>query len=150
MGYCRGCARGDHRGNGRGDGGSDGGSDGGGGHGSGGDGSGGAGDSGGRGSSDGHGCIRCHYRGMSGLGIIDGMRMTRYRMTTPSGTGGTVGVSRGNPSSPSPGTSNSCKPHTSHYRTSLFLSCISRRIRANIMLSNDFRARICKIVRDQV
>jgi hypothetical protein len=55
------------------------------------------------------------------LGIIDGMRMTRYRMTAPSGIGDTVGISRGNPSSPSPGTSNSCKPYTSHYRTSPFL-----------------------------
>jgi len=111
MGYCRGCACSDRRGDDRGDGG--------------GDGSGGCGDGSGSdcsssSSSCGH-CRICCCCDMSGLGIIDGMRMTRYRMTTSSGTGGTVGISRGNSSSPSPGTSNGCKPHTSHYRTTLFM-----------------------------
>lgn len=98
MGYCRGCG-GSGRGDGRGDG------------------DGGGGGSGSGGGGHGYTCICCCCD-MSGLGIIDGMRMTGYRMTTSSGTG-TVGISRGNPSSPSPGTSNGCKPHTSHYRTTV-------------------------------
>lgn len=106
MGYCRGCGCSDRRGDGRGNGG--------------GNGSGGCSD--GSDSSGSHSCICCCN--MNGLGIIDGMRMTRYRMTTSSGTG-TVGISRGNPSSPSPGTSNGCKPHTSHYRTTVFVLCAS-------------------------
>lgn len=97
MGYCRGCGR-------RGDGGGSG------------DGSGGCGDGGG--SDSGRVCCCCCCD-MSGLGIIDGMRMTRYRMTTSSCTA-TVGISHRVPSSPSPGTSNGCKPHTSHYRNCLF------------------------------
>lgn len=102
MGYCRGCG---HRGDGGGSG----------------DGSGGCGDGGG--SDSGRVCCCCCCD-MSGLGIIDGMRMTRYRMTTSSGTA-TVGISRRVPSSPSPGTSNGCKPHTtSHYRNCLF--CLMR------------------------
>lgn len=106
MGYCRGDG-------------------GGGGSGSGCSGSGDGSGGGGGGSGGGHGCICCCCD-MSGLGIIDGMRMTGYRMTTSSGTG-TVGISRGNPSSPSPGTSNGCKPHTSHYRTTvLSFTCILR------------------------
>ncbi|KAL0126988.1 hypothetical protein PUN28_005373 [Cardiocondyla obscurior] len=102
--YCRN-TEGDRRGDGRSDGG--------------GDGSGGCCDGGGSDSSSGHSCVCCCCD-MNGLGIIDGMRMTRYRMTTSSGTG-TVGISRGNPSSPSPGTSNCCKPYTSHYRTDFVL-----------------------------
>lgn len=102
MGYCRGCGR-------RGDG--DGGVDG-----SGGDGSGSCGDGSGSDSSDRVCCCCCCD--MSGLGIIDGMRMTRYRMTTSSGTT-TVGISCRVPSSPSPGTSNGCKPYTSHYHTTI-------------------------------
>lgn len=105
MGYCRGCGCSDRRGDGRSNGG--------------GDGSGGCSNGGGSDSSSGHSCICCCCD-MSGLGIIDGMRMIRYRMTTSSGTG-TVGISCGNPSSPSPGTSNGCKPHTSHYRTTVFV-----------------------------
>lgn len=101
MGYCCGCGC-----SGRGDGDGDG---------SGGSGSG----------SGGHSCntCTCCCCDMSGLGIIDGMRMTRYRMTTSSNTG-RVGISRGNPSGPSPGTSNSCKPHTSHCRTTVCLSYV--------------------------
>lgn len=128
MGYCR-IGRGDRRGDvGGGDGGGcstsgssvgsscgDGGCD---------DDSGGGGDSGGDGYC-GSVCCCCCCCDMSGLGIIDGMGMTRYRMTTSSGTG-TVGISRvGNPSSPSPGTSNGCKPHTSHYRTTSFSFFVS-------------------------
>lgn len=110
MGYCRGCGCSDRRGDGRSNGG--------------GDGSGGCSDGSGSDSSGSHNCICCCCDIVNGLGIIDGMRMTRYRMTTSSGTG-TVGISRGNPSSPSPGTSNGCKPHTSHYRTTVFcLTCI--------------------------
>lgn len=103
MGYCRGCGR-----CGDGDGGVDG---------SGGDGSGGCGDGGGSDSGGDRVCCCCCCD-MSGLGIIDGMRMTRYRMTTSSGTA-TVGISRRVPSSPSPGTSNGCKPHISHYHTTV-------------------------------
>lgn len=106
MGNCRGCGCSDRRGDGRSNGG--------------GDGSGGCSDGGGSDSSGGHSRSVCCCCDMNGLGIIDGMRMTRYRMTTSSGTG-TVGISRGNPSSPSPGTSNGCKPHTSHYRTTVFV-----------------------------
>lgn len=109
MGYCRGCGCSDRRGDDRGDGGSDS--------------SGGCGDGGGSDSSSGGHSRICCCCDMSGLGIIDGMRMTRYRMTASSGTGGTVGINRGISSSPSPGTSNGCKPHTfSHYRTTLYSS----------------------------
>lgn len=114
MGYCRGCGGSDRSGDSRGNGG--------------GDGSGSCSNGSGSDGSGGHSCICCCCD-MNGLGIIDGMRMTRYRMTTSSGTG-TVGISCGNPSSPSPGTSNGCKPHTSHYRTTVFVlraSCASVR-----------------------
>lgn len=78
----------------------------------------------GSGRSDGNSssccCSCCNCCNMNGLGIIDGLGMTRYRMTTSSGSG-TVGISRGNPSSPSPGTSNDCKPYSSHCCTITFL-----------------------------
>lgn len=90
MGYCRGCGCGGH-GSGRSD-----------------------------GNSGGDGCCSCTCCNMNGLGIIDRMGMTRYRMTTSSGSG-TVVISRGNPSNPSPGTSNDCKPYSSHCRTITFL-----------------------------
>lgn len=112
MGYCRG--RSDRRGDSGG--------------GDGGDGSGGCGgsDSGGDGRVC---CCCCCCCDMSGLGIIDGMRMTRYRMTTSSGTA-TVGISRRVPRSPSPGTSNGCKPHTSHNCLFFFVFVILRASRA--------------------
>ncbi|KAI4495424.1 hypothetical protein M0802_008638 [Mischocyttarus mexicanus] len=71
---------------------------------------------GGRCDGDGCRCSSCTCCDMSGLGIIDGMGMTCYRMTTSSSSG-TVDINRGNPSSPSPGTGNDCKPHSSHCRT---------------------------------
>lgn len=109
MGYCRGCSGSDRGGDGRSNGG--------------GDGSGGSSNDSGSDSGGSHSCICCICCDVNGLGIIDGMRMTRYRMTTSSGTG-TVGISRGNPSSPNPGTSNGCKPHTSHYRTTVLVSYV--------------------------
>ena len=90
MGNCRGCGCGGH-GSGRSD-----------------------------GNSSGCCCSCCNCCNMNGLGIIDGLGMTRYRMTTSSGSG-TVGISRGNPSNPSPGTSNDCKPYSSHCCTITFL-----------------------------